>query len=426
MSSARQARVVLLSGNSLSYNPRVLKAAGALARAGHDVTVLGAWRDADLKAQDQRVLQNAPFRFVPVLDATQPNWRDTAAQFVRRVRRKAAHLVHQVSGRESPAQLGSAVTALLAHANAIAADLYVAHSEPALYAAWQLMRAGRRVGVDMEDWFSEDLLPQARKSRPLKLLRFLESELLRGGAYASCPSRAMSEALAAAYGGNAPVVIYNAFARAERPTRAGARQDRRDPALPSIAWYSQTLGPGRGIEDLIAALPLLNGKAELHLRGRATPGMEAWIGSRLPVAWRQHVFVHPLAANDELASRIGEHDIGFAGEVPYCRSRDLTVTNKILHYLLGGLAVVASATAGQREVAVQAPGAVALYEPGNARALATVLDDLLQSPEKLGSAKLAALQAAQQTFSWEKQEPVLRDAVSAALAKAPHLPGRAR
>jgi len=88
--------------------------------------------------------------------------------------------------------------------------------------------------------------------------------------------------------------------------------------------------------------------------------------------------------------------------------------------------VVASATAGQREVAVQAPGAVTLYEPGNARSLAAALDDLLQSPEKLASAKLAALQAAQQTFSWEKQEPVLRDAVSAALAKAPHLPGRAR
>ena len=87
MSSARQARVVLLSGNSLSHNPRALKAAGALARAGHDVTVLGAWRDADLKAQDQCVLQNAPFRFVPVLDATQSNWRDTAAQFVRRARK---------------------------------------------------------------------------------------------------------------------------------------------------------------------------------------------------------------------------------------------------------------------------------------------------------------------------------------------------
>ena len=426
MSSARQARIVLLSGNSLSHNPRVLKAAGALARAGHDVTVLGAWLDADLKAQDQRVLQRAPFRFVPVLDATQADWRETAAQFVRRARRKTAHLVHRVAGRESPIQLGDAVAPLLAHANDIAADLYVAHSEPALYAAWQLMRDGRRVGVDMEDWFSEDLLPQARKSRPLKLLRFLEAELLRCGAYASCPSCAMSEALAAAYGGNAPVVIYNAFAWADRPTFAGGRRDRHDPARPSIFWYSQTLGPGRGIEDLIAALPLLHGNAELHLRGRATPGMEAWIRSGLPEAWQRRVFVHPLAPNDELASCISEHDIGFAGEVPYCRNKDLTVSNKVLQYLLGGLAVVASATAGQREVAVQAPGAVTLYEPGNARSLADALDGLLRSPGKLGQAKQAALQAAQRTFLWEKQKPVLLDAMTAALSKEPQLSRRHR
>lgn len=421
MTRTRQASVVLLSGNSLSHNPRVLKAAGALARAGHDVTVLGAWRDADLKAQDQRALQHAPFRFVPVLDVTLSNWRQTAAQLLRRSRRKAARLVHRVIRRETPAQLGDAVAPLLAHAKDIAADLYVAHSEPALYAAWQLMRRGRRVGVDMEDWFSEDLLPQARTSRPLRLLRFLEAELLKGGAYASCPSRAMSEALAAAYRGNAPVVIYNAFPWAGRPTRAGGRHDRRDPTLPSICWYSQTLGPGRGIEDLIAALPLLKGKAELHLRGRTTPGMEAWIRNRLPEAWQQRVFVHPLARSDELASRIGEHDIGFAGEVPYCRNKDLTVSNKILQYLLGGLAVVASDTAGQREVAVQAPGAVSLYEPGHSRSLAAALDALLQSAAALGRAKQAAQQAAQQTFFWQKQEPVLLDAIAAALTNEPQL-----
>lgn len=423
MTVARPARIVLLSGSSLSHNPRALKTAGALAGAGHDVTVVGAWLDPDLKAQDQRLLQDAPFRFLPVLDVTQLNRRAMAAELARRSRRKAAHLVHRVTGRERPAQLGDAAAPLLAHAKGIAADLYVAHSEPALYAAWQLMRQGRRVGVDMEDWFSEDLLPQARKNRPLKLLRFLEGELLRCGAYASCPSRAMSEALAAAYGGKAPAVIYNAFSRAGPQTLDGGPRDRRDPALPSICWYSQTLGPGRGIEDLVAALARLNSKAELHLRGRAASGMEAWIRSRLPEAWQQHVFIHPLVPNATLARRVAEHDIGFAGETRDCRSRDLTVTNKMLQYLLGGLAVVASATAGQSEVAVQAPGAVALYEPGDARSLAAALDGFLQSTDRLSQAKRAAVQAAQQTFCWEKQEPALLDAITAALANEPRSSG---
>ena len=358
MTPVQRARIVILSGSSLSHNPRALKAAGTLARSGHDVAVLGAWLDADLKAQDQRLLQSAPFRFVPVLDATQSGWQTATTQQLRRVRRKAAHLAHRAIGRESPGRLGYAVAPLLARAREIEADLYIAHSEQGLYAAWQLMRQGRRVGVDMEDWFSEDLLPQARRGRPLKLLRFLEGELLRRGAYASCPSRAMSEALAGTYGGKAPVVLYNAFPWADRQTFDGRSCDRRDPGLPSIFWYSQTLGPGRGIEDLVAALPLLERTAEVHLRGRAVADFEAGIRSRLPQAWQQRLFFHPLVANNELASRVAEHDIGFAGEVPHCRSRDLTVTNKILHYLVGGLAVVASDTAGQREVAARAPGAI--------------------------------------------------------------------
>jgi glycosyltransferase involved in cell wall biosynthesis len=417
VSVTRRARIVLLSGNSLSHNPRALKAAGALARAGHDVTVLGVWLDADLKAQDQRVLQNAPFRFMPVLDATRSNSRAMTVQLLRRARRKTAHLLHRVTRRESLTQLGDAVGPLVAHARDIAADLYVAHSEPALYAAWQLMREGRRVGVDMEDWFSEDLLPQARKSRPLKLLRFLEGELLRCGAYASCPSRAMSEALAAAYGGKAPVVIYNAFPWADRQTCAGGRvrRDRRDPALPSICWYSQTLGPGRGIEDLVAALPLLNGQAELHLRGRAASGMEAWIRSRLPEAWQRRVFIRSLVPNDELAKRVAEHDIGFAGETRDCRSRDLTVTNKMLQYLLGGLAVVASDTTGQHEVARQAADAVELYPTGDSRALAATLDRLIETPERLHRMKAAALRAAELTFCWEQQEATLLRATANAL-----------
>ncbi|HMG80126.1 MAG TPA: glycosyltransferase, partial [Xanthobacteraceae bacterium] len=154
---------------------------------------------------------------------------------------------------------------------------------------------------------------------------------------------------------------------------------------------------------------------EIHLRGRAAPGMNEWIRSQTPARWHERVFLHPLVPNEELASRLVEHDIGFAGEQNYCRSRELTVTNKILHYLLGGLAVVASDTAGQREVAMQAGGAVTLYESGNPASLAQALRTLLDSPDGLARAKAAALQTAEQTFSWERQEPVLLRHIQEAL-----------
>lgn len=413
----RRARIVLLTGSSLCHNPRAFKSASALARAGYDVDVLGAWLDPELKERDRPLIAQAPFRFVPVLDLTRSGVLSTAARLWRRARRKMAGIMHRMTGWESPHQLGFTVAPLLAHARAIDADLFIAHSEPAMQAAHALMRRGRRVGVDMEDWFSEDLLPDARRSRPLRLLRALERELLTRGAYASCPSRAMSEALAAEFGGKPPIVLYNAFPWADRQAIDGARKDRRNAGIASIVWFSQTLGPGRGLEQLVEALPLLTCDAELHLRGRDAAGMRDWIASRLPERWRQRVFFHPLVRNDELLSRVAEHDIGFAGELPDCRSRDLTVTNKILHYLLGGLAVIASDTAGQREVAGRAFGAVAPYEAGDAPALARALTSLLDSPERLRCAKAAALRAAEQTFCWERQDSTLVEAVALTLSK---------
>jgi glycosyltransferase involved in cell wall biosynthesis len=409
-------RIVLISGNSLCHNPRVVKAATTLARSGYDVHVLGAWLEADLKARDRAMIQQAPFRFEPVLDVTVPGFFRSVTHTLRRARRKAANTVYGLTGWQSRDQLGYGIGRLLARSRALAADLYIAHSEPALYVAWRLMQDGRRTGVDMEDWFSEDLLPESRRRRPLRLLRFLERELLVRGVYASCPSHALSEALAEEYGGKPPIVLYNAFPWADRNAIDDRRKDRRNTAIASICWYSQTLGPGRGIEDLVGAMPLLKCDAEIHLRGHAAPGMVDWIRGRIPERWRQRVFFHPLVTNEELLSRIVEHDIGFAGEMPYCRSRDLTVTNKILHYLLGGLAVVASDTAGQREVAMRAEEAVTVYQPGNPAALATALDGLLASHALLAHAKSTALQTARDFLCWEGQERTLLATIAAALA----------
>jgi glycosyltransferase involved in cell wall biosynthesis len=228
----------------------------------------------------------------------------------------------------------------------------------------------------------------------------------------------MSEALASEFGCPKPTVLYNAFPWSDRKHLDSVFLDRQDRRLPSIHWFSQTLGHDRGLEDLIAALPLLKHEAEIHLRGKPARGFERWLAQRTPEAWRGRIKVHGLVSNAELLSRIAEHDIGFAGETSLIRSRDLTVTNKILYYLLAGLAVVASETAGQKEVAEQAPGGVSLYPPGNSVELAARLDVLLGSSDALRQAKIAVLAAAKRAFCWERQEKELLEAVSRAVGRS--------
>lgn len=412
-------RVAILTAAPLSLNPRALKEAETIARAGFEVVVYGASFDEGQRETDERLAGRHSFSFRSVLPVGEDKLKLHLQSVWRRIRTRAGVDLNRYLHIENPWQLGPAIVQLAKQARKADADYYIGHLEQGAWVGAQLHRSGCRVGIDLEDWYSEDLPLEARKSRPLQLLRKLERELLTGGAHATCPSHAMSIALASEFGCPQPTVVYNAFPWSDRESVDGLSKDRKDRSLPSIHWFSQTLGRGRGLEDLISALPLLNHEAEIHLRGKPVSGFDDWLAQRVPEAWRRRIVVHGLVSNAELLSRITEHDIGFAGETPFIRSRDLTVTNKILYYLLAGLAVVASETAGQREVATQAPGGVVLYPSGDSPALAACLNTFLGSADALRQAKSAALAAAEETFCWERQEKALMASIHRALSPPP-------
>jgi glycosyltransferase involved in cell wall biosynthesis len=414
--SNSERRIVILTGNHVCHNPRAFKEAEALTEAGFAVEWLGAWFSPELAERDQELLAGRNWRYRPVTNWTVKSLTSGLARQRQRLRRRLGLQRFYYLGWENDGQLGYCTRELLAAARTLEASLYIAHSEPALWVGKELARSGKNVGVDMEDWFSEDLVPEAQRERPLKLLRSLERDFLKIGKHRSCTSAAMSDALAETYNCKPPKVIYNAFPLAERQSLDHKAKDRYDRQLPSIHWFSQTLARGRGLEDLFEALPKINSPAQLHLRGSISSENRKWIESSLPKDWRERVFLHPLVSNKELLSRIAEHDIGLALEPITPRNKNVTISNKIFQYLLAGLAVIASDTAGQREVARGADSAIWLYQAGDSLGLADNLNMLLRSPELLLASKRAALAAAETRFNWEKIAPALVRSVEAAVA----------
>jgi len=269
----------------------------------------------------------------------------------------------------------------------------------------------------MEDWFSEDLLPEARKGRPVRLLKHLEKRLLCEGAHSSCTSEAMADALVKEYRCRRPLVIRNVFPLKDRAGLDGKWKDRpgmaqwmerNDPtaerpkdAPVSIHWFSQTIGPGRGLEILFQALEGMDGNWELHLRGNLK-GYEEWLEGACPESVRKRMSVHGLVENEELLSRIAEHDIGFCGEPTFPPNKNLTISNKLFHYIQGGLAVVASDTEGQTEGANVALGAVAIYPAISGTDLRNQFVGLIQQGPKLRQMRLAAWRVGQR-LSWEEE-----------------------
>jgi len=404
---------VLLSGNHPCSNPRVVKEADALAERGYQVTVVGAAFVPELKSRDERVILGRPWRYVMAFDLTQKG----GAGFLLRAQKKIGELAFQRCGYQNRWQLHYGTGSLYRRARKLDADLTIAHWDAALPAAVKLLDQGKRVGVDMEDWFSEDLLPEARKGRPVRLLKHLEKRLLCEGAHSSCTSEAMADALVKEYRCRRPTVVRNVFPQKDREGLDGKWKDRpgmakwmerNDPtaerpkeAPVSIHWFSQTIGPGRGLEILFQALEGMEGNWELHLRGNLK-GYEGWLERVCPESVRCRVTVHGLVENEELLSRIAEHDIGFAGELHEPISRNLTITNKFFQYLQAGLAVVASDTEGQKEAAVAAEGAAMLFSPENIGELKRALGKILQQRTGLGSMKKRAWSAGSELV-WEKE-----------------------
>ncbi len=402
------ARIVILTNGPLARNPRVHKEAAALGGAGHDVTVLVPRSHVPSEPHDVALSAGAPFTRVPidlVPGFGTPNWRIFLRLFRHRLAREAmARLQWQTLHSLGPVSL------FLRYAQAYPADLTIVHNEVPHEVGLRLQRSGRRVAADIEDWHSEDLLPEARRHRPIELLQANERALLHRAAYVTTTSEILATTLHERYGGRRPAVITNSFPLGPMSTPAKGGK-------PKLLWFSQTIGPGRGLEEYIAAWALTRQPSELTLLGEDAYGFGARLRAQLPETHRPHFHLVAPVAPVSLPAEIARHDIGLALEHATPPSRDLTITNKILQYLNAGLAVIATATSGQREVLRQSPEAGILIDFSSSPAmLAQQIDALLADPA-LARRQAAARALATAHYSWEIEAPRLVALVEEAIAK---------
>ena len=189
-------KILILTSAHLCRNPRVVKEATTLGRAGYDVTVLSVSSHTRFEQIDLELMKGLPFQRV-TLDYTGSTRWSRLTDFAQRGMTWGARLLYRILRIESAQMLGPA-SALLRRARAFPADLTIVHTEIPIWAAQQLIRDGRRVAVDVEDWYSEDLLFADRRGRPIRLLRQAEAFVLNHATFAFATSRSMADALVGA------------------------------------------------------------------------------------------------------------------------------------------------------------------------------------------------------------------------------------
>ncbi|HEX2852744.1 MAG TPA: glycosyltransferase [Opitutaceae bacterium] len=408
----KSGRILILSASHLCRNPRVLKEATTLGHAGYDVTVMSVSSHARFEDMDRELMKGLPFQR-KTIDYSAPTKSARLANFLQRCGTWGARLLCVRLRIELAQSLGPA-GALLRFARSHPADLTIVHTEIPIWAAEHLVGDGRRVAVDIEDWYSEDLMFADRRSRPLRLLRRAENFVLHHAVYSSTTSQSMASALAETYRCRAPLVIHNTF-----PLQSQPRTDRPPGGdAPAFIWFSQTIGPGRGLELFFAAWARTTQRSRVCLVGDERPGYRQRLLERIPEHRRGDVTFHPLVTPEALPLKLAEYDLGLALEPHWPRNRDVTISNKIFQYMNAGLALVATDTAGQSEVMRAAPESGLLLQAHETTRNAAALDALLGDPARLRACQNASRAAAVEKFCWEKDAQQLLAAVAGALHPA--------
>lgn len=329
----------IITGQHLVSNPRVWKEANILASAGFKVSIFTTWYSSQ-KLEEDYTLLNPGINYSASLNMIPSLLQFPVIVYAKAIK-QLANLIFRYLQISTEYQEVYLPKKQLKEISRNQCDLYICHQEAGLFLGNKLIQYGQKVAFDIEDYYSEDYL---NKYRPVNLLKNAEAFAIQNAVFVTCPSESMAKSLQHIYNfGKEISVVYNSF-----PIEVEIHLSSKKIAK-SFLWFSQTIGPGRGIEELLKALHLVETNTEVHFVGNVNDEYKEFITSELKGTKHIIKFV-PLLKHNELLDYIKNFEVGLALEPSLPLNKDLTISNKILLYLQSKLRVIASKTTGQLEL----------------------------------------------------------------------------
>ena len=392
----------------------MLKAADAFHEAGYRVRVISTRTEGWATATDEEIAASRGWQWRVVnysrAGAT-ATWLRSGAR--HKVARAFASLITSVPQSVATAAFARVHRELVDAILEEPADLIYGGTTGAVAAVAEAGRhSGTPFAVDFEDFHcAEHASPEGDLSNSLGGLVMRWSS--DGAAFVTAGSAAIARACQDDLG-IAAMPINNVFPLpASAPDRTG-RPDRRH-AL-SLYWFSQTVGPARGLEDVVRALGVTARPASLTMRGCAVPGYVETLRT-LAAEAAPRLELHLLApvSPSHMVDECRPFDLGVSAEQGSIRNRLLSLSNKATTYPLAGLPVALTDTPGQRPLAEGLGRGALVFSAGDHDGLAGQLLELMTDRERLAEAGDASWQAARRRWHWEHE--LERGALIAAAAK---------
>ena len=409
-------KVCLLSDHHICINPRLWKEAFFYEKMGFEVVVLTMWQSIIFLEKDKQILRGHNIEYISYLKLI-PGDNDFLLNYFYRIRKRLTSDLHRFFKIGLAWSISHAPEKMYKAAIQQSADLYIAHLECAFYVSRKLSKAGKKVAYDFEDWYSRDyLVPE----RPVKLLQSLEKFAILNGLFITAASRSMADEIKKEYSSNRSIeTIYNGFSTSESINQFDFVVNKHKQDVFKIIWFSRTIGPNRGIENLVEALKHCTVKYEIHLLGILVDDFDQILYKHISDTDRHSLHFHHFIPHNELLKFLSSFDLGLALDLKINDNRNLTVTNKIMQYIQAGLPILCSDTSGHLEVASYFPNTIHAVNIEDEFEVAQKIDFLSENRNFYSNEDMLRFN---EIFSWEAQEIKLNNLINVNMSdeKIPH------
>lgn len=384
-------RIVLISTGQPTLNPRLVKEADALVQEGYEVMVLYQHWSNWATLPDQELLKDKKWSYRLV--GGNPI-QHRFSYFITRLIYKWHRFISKIIGLKfGLAELSVARCSwlLALRASNIKADLYIAHNLGALPAAVFASKYNRaRIGFDAEDFHRYETSDE-ENNIDVKRNKFLEERYIPQTNYLTAASPLIAAVYEQIFKKNT-VSILNVFEPFAKTTKETKGQKIK------LFWFSQTIGPKRGVEEIIKAINLSKYDFELYLLGEVNDAYRQKLTSMLSSSGTLY-FLAPVA-QQHLFSIATTFDIGLATEIGIPYNRDICLTNKIFTYIQAGLATIATDTTAQADLMNQHEKIGFNFRQGDVHQLASLLNLYHENRTLLFEHQQQAYLLGQNTFNW--------------------------
>jgi glycosyltransferase involved in cell wall biosynthesis len=388
-------RITMLLYGEIEHDSRVRREMSTLVAAGHSVTVatLSGSPRAQFELDGAHIVPLTPRHRHLLPGAESPYLSGSPAGTLRRLRDRvtwaSGYGITYVSWNRAALR------------NLRPADVWHGHDLLGLLTARSLQkRHGGALVYDSHELFLESG-SAARLPRPAgAVLRRLEGAASRAADAVFTVNPSIAAELHDRYAVD-PVVLMNCPPLGPERKHGKLREHLGLDDRPLILYHG-ALSAGRGVEQLVEAIPHLPAEAVIVLLGYGDL-VEMFAGLALEEAYRGRLYVLPAVPVADLPNWVCDADLGVILTQPVDKNNILSTPNKLFECMEAGVPVVVSDFPELRRI-VGETGAGVSCDTSTPEAVAGAIRGLLDEPneQKLARRRRARM-AAEGTYNWAVQ-----------------------